>query len=117
MLDHEVNEFGRRLGLSHLELGIRGLICLKVADVGVLFLERKGETLFVTLAEEGQADVESVKKLLAAVNWRKLSQMVVYAGLAKGRRLIVTRLHADTVTASGLENTVRQLMTTLKSAT
>ncbi len=117
MLDREISEFGRRLGLSHLELGIQGIICLKVADVGVLFLEQKGETLFVTLAEEGQADVASVKKLLAAINWRTLPKMVVYGGLAKGRRLIVTRLHANTVTAVELENTVRQLITTLESAT
>lgn len=40
MLEQEINEFGRRLGLPGLELSAEGLAALDIENVGKLTLER-----------------------------------------------------------------------------
>ena len=116
MIEHEIAEFGRRLGIAHLEFNEQDLISLHVADVGDIFLEKKGETLFLTLAEEGEAGAAAYEKLLRIINWRRLPQLVVTAGIAKGRRMLVTRMEAEKATAAGLENALRLLMQIMKTA-
>ena len=78
MLEQEINEFGRRLGLPGLELSAEGLAALDIENVGKLTLERgegdaEGDILMV-LALEGVPDAGSsglhYAKALRRCDWR-----------------------------------------------
>lgn len=118
MLEQEINEFGRRLGLPGLELCAEGLAALDIENVGKLTLERgegdaEGDILMV-LALEGVPDAGSsglhYAKALRRCDWRSAQPFLVSTALVHERLIYAIRFAADSATAVELENGLRYLL-------
>lgn len=115
MIDFELNEFGRRLGMPGLELNENAAAGVTIEGLGVLTFERV-ET------PEGQAEllvslsrpIESTEAgrfgaLLERLDWRRHPVFTFSAGLFRDRLILSTRLNESAVTARMLENVLRAL--------
>ena len=100
MLEQEINEFGRRLGLPGLELSAEGL-------------DAEGDILMV-LALEGVPDTGSsglhYAKALRRCDWRSAQPFLVSTALVHERLIYAIRFTADSATAVELENGLRYLL-------
>ncbi len=114
MLEHEIEAFGRRLGLESLSFSREGLARLDIANIGSFYLERaeqngRREILAYLTAPIPGHDTAAVRRLMAFCDYRQAFPMPVYAGVYADRGVVLTRLEEDGVTAASLENALRFL--------
>ena len=121
MLDHEIEAFGRRLGLEHLALSSEGIARLDIEHVGSLYLVRQEnagirELLVYVSAPLPVPDGGATRRLLESCDYRRGYPVPVFAGAFSGRALLLTRMEENAVTAAGLENALRFLAELLHEA-
>ncbi|WP_077072498.1 CesT family type III secretion system chaperone [Mailhella massiliensis] len=114
MLDHEMEAFGRRLGLESLSFSSEGVARLDIANIGSFYLEKaehdgRREILAYLSAPLPEHDTGAIRRLLSLCNYRHALPMPLYAGVFSGRGMLLTRMDEDGVTAASLENALRFL--------
>ena len=117
MLDHEIDEFGRRLGLPGLELNQEGRAALAVDGTGVLSLElglegsdAEGDLLMALALDPVDGEGAGGLKLLRALerfDWRNALPYAASAGLVRGHLILTVRFAQEDATAAKLENAFR----------
>ncbi len=115
MIEHEIGEFGRKLGLPDLALDERGIAAMDVRGLGSFTLElREGtegedELLIHVARPVTPSDVDLPRRLLTRCSWRGNSQYPLAGGLHRDRLILLTRFPLSRVRASLLENAIRFL--------
>lgn len=114
MLDREIAEFGRRMGMPGFALTETGLAALDVDKLGRLYFE-KGEDagaieLLIYLVLPLPAhDTVTVRTLLELCSYRNAHPLPLYGGMHAGQLFVLTRLPERSVSAAALENSVHFL--------
>ena len=114
MMDHEIEAFGRRVGLEQFALTSRGMAQLDISGLGSFFLEvREGPgcrwlLLYLCSPSDGH-DPERVRRLLRMCDFRRNLPFPLAAGLYRGKAVLLSRMEERSVTASAIENTLRFL--------
>lgn len=127
MLEQEIAEFGRRMGLPSLALDQRGLAALDVEHMGRLHLERaeparrpRGSAggdpaLLVYLAAPCPPhDQEAPARVLELCHYRHGHPMPLAGGVHRDQYILLTRLTERETTAASLENAVKFLAAMLE---
>lgn len=117
MLEKEIDEFGRRIGLPGLKLNDNGLAQLNIEGLGCLSLElaaegRHGERdliFSIALSPDAHA-AEKLPAAFASVNSEERLPLQMATGLLENRLILSARLSTDRVRASDLENALRLLL-------
>ena len=114
MLEHEMEAFGRRLGLESLSFSPQGVARLDIANIGSFYLEKaedngRNEILAYLSAPLPEHDMGAVRRLLSLCDYRRNLPMPLSAGVFSGRALLLTRMEEHKVTAASLENALRFL--------
>lgn len=110
MLDQEIAEFGRRMGMPTLTLNREGMLALDVDRMGRLNLEKNGEELLVYLTLPCPAhDNDAPARVLSACHYRHNYPFPLSGGVFKDNYLLLTRLSERMVTAVAIENAVKFL--------
>ncbi len=114
MMDHEIEAFGRRVGLEQFALNERGMAQLDIGGIGSFFLEaqeRAGERcllMYLSVPADGH-DPARAQRLLKMCDFRRNPPFPIAAGLYRGKSVLLSRLEERLVTASAIENTLRFL--------
>ena len=114
MLEQEIAEFGRRMGLPSLTLGDGGLLALDVERMGRLHLEKSEqgsncELLIYLAAPCPSHDKEAPARVLDLCHYRHGHPLPLTGGVHKDQYVLLTRLNEQEVTAAALENAVKFL--------
>ncbi len=120
MLERELSEFGRRMGLQELAFGQNGLVALDVERLGRLHLEkneRAGRTeLLVYLARPCPAhDRQAPERALALCHYRHPRPFPLSAGVHGDQAIVLTRLPEREATAANLEKAVLLLADAMRT--
>lgn len=119
MLDHEIADFGRRMGIENFSLNSNGLVVLDVERFGRLSLERvenagAGAELFVYVALPVPAhDTDACRRVLTLCAFEKAHAIPVWGGVHNQHIVLLVRLPADTAQAADMENAAYFLRTLL----
>ncbi len=121
MLEQELNEFGRRMGLPALTFNPDGLAALDVERMGRLHLEKSGkpgtEELLIYLALPYPAhDREAPERALALCHYRYPRPFPLSAGVHGDRLIMLTRLPEREATAANMEKAVLFLADAMNKA-
>ena len=121
MIDYEINEFGRRLGLPSLELNQNGMASLVIEGLGTVMLEKTselgdGELLLVLSRPVEPSETASFAKLLEAVGWRRNPPFRMSAAFFRQSLILTARFEEGAVTAALLENALRVLSDEIERA-
>lgn len=121
MLEQELNEFGRRMGLPGLSFGTDGLAALDVERMGRLHLEKSGkpgaEELLAYLARPCPAhDREALERALDLCHYRHPRIFPLSAGMHGDRIIMLTRLPEREATAANMEKAVLLLADIMNKA-
>ena len=111
MLEQELNEFGRRMGLPALTFNSDGLAALDGERMGRLHLEKNGkpgtEELLIYLALPCPAhDREVSERALALCHYRHPRPFPLSAGVHGEQLIMLTRLPEREATAANMEKAV-----------
>lgn len=114
MIDFELNEFGRRLGMPGLAFNAAGAAGVVIEGIGTLSLEsieREGRReMLVSLARTIEpSETSRYGRLLERADWRRHPEFTFSAGLFQDRLIASLRLEEGRVTAAVLENALRFL--------
>ena len=116
MIDHELNELGRRLGLPGLSLNDEGRLQLDMDNVGSLSFERDPadpeSPLTISLAVAVAPD-EAPRRFEAALkrcDWRNAHALPLRAALHRDHLIYAVRIEPRQASAATLENAVRLLL-------
>ena len=123
VIDFEISEFGKRLGIDGLALNDRSAAGLVIDGVGTLTLERLespsgvGEPELLVVLSRTIEPSESARygALLSRIHWRRHPAAALCAGLFRNELILSTRIPQRRVTASALENTLRLLSAELSA--
>ena len=131
VIDFEIGEFGKRLGIDGLSLNDRSAAGLVIAAgyaptgiaLGTLTLERLespsgvGEPELLVVLSRTIEPSESARygALLSRIHWRRHPAAALCAGLFRNELILSTRIPQRRVTASALENTLRLLSAELSA--
>ena len=107
MIEREIAEFGRRMGMPAFSLSPAGLAALDVERLGRLHLElaeNAGEReLLVYLARAvPEHDVKAPRRVLERCHYRHADPMPLSGGLHKGHIILLTRFPERQATAAGI---------------
>ena len=121
MLEHEIEAFGRRLGLDSLAFSPDGLVRLDIGTIGSFHLEKaehdgRHELLVYLSAPLPDHDADAARRLLSLCDYRRGLPMPLFSGVFSGRGILLVRIPEDKVTAAGLENTLRYLADLMQQA-
>ncbi len=112
MLDREIFEFGRRMGMPEFALSASGVAALDVEGIGRLYLERgeDGSELLLYLAVSVPAhDALIPRKALEMCSYSMAHPWPLYSGVHANQLVLLTRLGEREATAASLENAVHFL--------
>ena len=112
MLSHEIEAFGRRMGLEGLTLPDSGPLAFDVEGMGRLSLEylaESNELLVYLLAAVPAYDHNAARRVLELCDYRRGLPFSLSGGLYKGNLMLLTRLSEKNLTAGSLEATIRTL--------
>ena len=96
MLDHEMEAFGRRLGLESLSFSSEGVARLDIANIGSFYLEKaehdgRREILAYLSAPLPEHDTGAIRRLLSLCNYRHALPMpgkrAAFSGGPHARRI------------------------------
>ena len=115
MLQYEINEFGKRLGLPGLEIDENDRVGLHLDGLGTLSLELNrndlGEELLLVLARPvGPGEIAKYESLLERVNWRSNLPVALGAGFFRDQLVLSARFAPEAVSAVALENALRLML-------
>ncbi|MCF0253397.1 MAG: hypothetical protein HUK26_03575 [Duodenibacillus sp.] len=114
MLNRQINEFGKRLGIPGLALNSDGIAGLTIEGVGRVTLETGvagcADDFFVCLSRKAAPSSEPYGAMLARVNWRTGLPVQLAAAYHKDEMVFAARMRRSEVTAAGIENTLRLLL-------
>lgn len=119
MLDHEIADFGRRMGIENLSFSSNGLVVLDVEHFGRLSLERvensgaRDELLIYVALPIPPHDVDACRRVLALCALEQAHAMPVCGGVRNQHIVLLVRLPADTAQAADMENAAFFLRTLL----
>lgn len=118
-MEREIEEFGRRLGLSRLALNEKGLAQLNIEGTGSFFLEcpemgQDGTLLLYLAVPLGHCEPETLLRCFRLCDVRKNLPFPLSFGRHKGRLFFLSRMRARDVTAAAIENRLRFLMDCLE---
>lgn len=123
MLDQEIAEFGRRMGIPSLSLGQGDLLALDVDRMGRLHLEKRNdpvrgesELLVYLAAPCPPHDRTAAARVLDLCHYRHGHPMPLSGGVHRDRFVLLTRMPERTVTAAGLENAAKFLAAMMEAA-
>lgn len=119
MLAHEIEAFGRRMGIEGLRLPEKGPLAFDVEALGRLHLEEDPEhqelLIYLTLPVPNY-DRQAARRVLALCDYRKGLPLVLNGGVYKGQLMLLTRMDAAALTAGSLEATIRTLGQLIRQA-
>lgn len=113
MITHEIEEFGRRMGMSDLELSPDGIIAFEVEDLGSLHIEQdeENEELFIYLATPIPPYNDDIpKKVLELCSYKNAHPFVLHGGIHNDNIIFLSRMSYRDVKASTIENTTQFLI-------
>jgi type III secretion system chaperone SycN len=110
-LEHEIEDFGRRMGLANMALPQGATVALDLEDAGQVYLERTPEELLLYLARSAPAyDRDLPRRILAACHYRHAHALPFCGGMHQGQAVLITRVAERNVTTAFLENMVQYLI-------
>lgn len=119
MLDHEIAEFGRRMGMPAFALSQGGLAALDVEGLGRLHLELNTDTdellVYVALPIPPH-DTAAPRRVLDLCDYRHGYPMPLSGGVYKDQIVLLTRMPAGMASAADIENAVRFLADVMEKA-
>ena len=115
MLERELAEFGRRLGMANLALRENGVAVLEIESLGRLWLEQDGDDLLIYMtAPVPESDREASRRVLERCDYRHAHPFTLVGGLHKGQLMLLVRLPQRQVSAAQIENAARFLAEELR---
>ncbi|MDR3175519.1 MAG: type III secretion chaperone SycN [Desulfovibrio sp.] len=109
-LEHEIAQFGRRMGIADLAFSPEGMMALEVEGIGRVCFERGPESVLVYLARPAPPyDSDMPRRILAACHYGKAHPIPLSGGMHKGQAILLTRMPERNATAASLENAVNYL--------
>ena len=112
MTDHDLQEFGTRLGLPGLSLSDDGSISLGIGELGTLTLQRTGVGMLMSLSvPEDFFDAQRMRSLLRECAWQQAGSFPLSAGYFSGR--FVAAVRCSGFSAAEAENALRFLIDTM----
>ncbi len=120
MLDHELNELGKRMGLPGLSFSAAGLVALDVSGMGRLCLEKRqrrqtGELLVYLVQPCPPHDSGLPERALAFCHYHHGHAFPLMAGMQGDNLLLLVRLEERQVTAATLEAVIQALDTAMNT--
>lgn len=110
MIEREIAEFGRRMGMPGFALNSQGVAALDVEGMGRLFLEQSEHELLVYLALPCPAyDHEAPRRILRLCHYKNAHPLPLTGGFFSNKYLLLTRLSERAVTAAAIENAAQFL--------
>lgn len=107
MLDREIAEFGRRMGMPGFALAGNGVAALDIERLGRVYFERgEGELLMYLAVSVPAHDVQAPRRALELCGYRHAHPMPLCAGVHAGNAVLLTRVDERSVTAAVLENAI-----------
>lgn len=112
MIEREIAEFGRRMGMPSFALSADGLAALDVEGLGRLYLERgpddarERELLVYVALPVPDYDTQAPRRVLEACHYRHAHPLPLAGGLHNGNIVLITRLPASRATAADIEKAV-----------
>lgn len=108
MLDREISEFGRRMGMPGFALSTdNGVAALDVHSLGRVYFERSEEEILIYLASPVPAhESEFPRRVLSLCGYLHAHPQPLYGGVHAGQVVLLTRVPERTVTAASLETSV-----------
>lgn len=119
MIDHEIAEFGRRMGMPGLTFPSSGIIALDVEGLGRLHIERKDdedEVLVYITRTLPSYDKEAPRRVLELCDYRQGLPFVLAGGVYDDRLMLLVRLPQREFTAGVLEADIRILESLVRRA-
>ena len=120
MIEHEIQAFGKRLGLDQIQTSPSGVSRLDIDNIGSLYLERNEEhheLLFYLACPVPLYDADSIRRLFEMCDYRRALPLQISVGVYAGQAIVLTRLNEHEVSASRLENVLRYFVDFLQQAT
>lgn len=120
MLDHELNELGKRMGLPGLSFSAQGMVALDVSGMGRLCLEKRqrrqaGELLVYLVRPCPPHDSGLPERALAFCHYHHGHAFPLMAGMQGDNLLLLVRLEERQVTAATLEAVIQTLDTAMNT--
>ncbi len=120
MLERELAEFGRRMGLPGLSFNGEGSLALDVERMGRLYLEKRetdgGAELLVYLTRPCPPhDTDAPARALSLCHYRHAHPFTLSAGLHRDQLIVLTRLDERESTAARIEQAVLLLAETMNT--
>ncbi len=118
MLEGELAEFGRRMGLPGLSFNDGGPVVLDVEGMGRLYLEKRetGGELLVYLTRPCPAhDTDAPARALALCHYRHARPFTLSGGLYREELIVLIRLDERESTAARIEQAVLLLAETMNA--
>ncbi|MBQ4491812.1 MAG: CesT family type III secretion system chaperone [Deltaproteobacteria bacterium] len=116
MLERELAEFGRRLGMANLAFHENGMAVLEIESLGRLCLEQDGDDLLIYMtASVPESDREAPRRVLERCDYRYAHPFTLVGGLYKSRIMLLVRLPQQRISAVQIENAARFLAEELHS--
>jgi type III secretion system chaperone SycN len=120
MVYDEIQEFGRRIGLTNLDLS-GGPVTLDIEEIGRLTMTLKNEPgeeaeLTLMLVRNFTQEPEKVfRRLLAEADWRSNPPYTIQTGELGERVFVLTRLPESRLRGAEIENALRYLSAQLSN--
>lgn len=109
-LEHEIAQFGQRMGMANLAFPPEGPLALDIATVGRVYFERgPGELLLYLARDVPPHDGDAARRILSLCHYGKGHPIPLHGGLHKGQAILISRVAERGAVASFLENAVRYL--------
>lgn len=114
MVYDEIEDFGRRIGLSALDLG-NGSVTLDIEEIGRLTLTLKNdpgqeaELSLMLVRDFPQEPEKTARRLLHEADWRANPPYTIQTGVLNERVFVLTRLAEGKIQAAEIENALRFL--------
>lgn len=108
MLDREISEFGRRMGMPGFALSAdNGVAALDVHGLGRVYFERHEEELLIYLSSPALShDSELPRRVLRLCGYQHAHPQPLYGGVHAGQVVLLTRVPERALTAAVLETSV-----------
>ena len=107
MLDREIAEFGRRMGMPGFTLAGGDMAALDIESLGRVYFERGEGELLIYLAFPVPAhDAKAPRRVLELCGYGHAHPMPLCGGVHAGNAVLLTRMDERSVTAAMLENAI-----------
>ena len=109
MIERELAEFGRRMGMPSLAFSAQGIAALDIENMGRLYLERNTENplipellLYLVLPVPAY-DRQAPRRILELCHYKHAHPMPLHGGMHAGQIVLLTRFPEQDVNAARIE--------------